>query len=157
MVYAFFLPTRLWRWNRQCSETLAHKLQTPVNNPEESISCYEARTKSALSWLISTSSCWLDVSNDETQLHVLQCRKWKIRLEGRPSFKGCYCFASVRFLILGAGTSTYIFHTESTSALCSNMNQNVKRISTLNLYKTVQEVQFSKTVSNCLQNQKECP
>jgi hypothetical protein len=29
--------SRLWRWNRQCSETLAFKLQTPVNHPEESI------------------------------------------------------------------------------------------------------------------------
>jgi hypothetical protein len=30
-------PTRLWRWNRQCSEMLAFKPQMPGNNPEESI------------------------------------------------------------------------------------------------------------------------
>jgi hypothetical protein len=30
----YFIPTRLWRWNRQCSETLVFKLQTPVNHPE---------------------------------------------------------------------------------------------------------------------------
>jgi hypothetical protein len=33
----YFIPTCLWRWNRQCSETLAFKLHTPVNHPEESI------------------------------------------------------------------------------------------------------------------------
>jgi hypothetical protein len=34
---SYFIPTRIWRWNRQCSEVLALKLQTPVSNPEESI------------------------------------------------------------------------------------------------------------------------
>jgi hypothetical protein len=29
------IPIRLWRWNRQCSETSAHKIQTSVNYPEE--------------------------------------------------------------------------------------------------------------------------
>jgi hypothetical protein len=29
--------TCLWRWNRQCSETLAYKIQTPGNYPEEII------------------------------------------------------------------------------------------------------------------------
>ena len=33
----FFIPTGLWRWNRQCSETLAYKIETPGNYPEESI------------------------------------------------------------------------------------------------------------------------
>jgi hypothetical protein len=43
MLYAFFwailffIPIRLWRWNRQCSETSAYKIQTPGNYPEESI------------------------------------------------------------------------------------------------------------------------
>ena len=30
-------PTCIWRWNRQCSETSAFKIQTPGNNPKESI------------------------------------------------------------------------------------------------------------------------
>ena len=30
-------PTRLWRWNRQCSKMSAYKIQTTVNYPEESI------------------------------------------------------------------------------------------------------------------------
>jgi hypothetical protein len=30
-------PTCLWRWNRQCSEMSANKIQTPGNYPEESI------------------------------------------------------------------------------------------------------------------------
>ena len=30
----FYMPTF---WNRQCSETSAHKIQMPGNNPEESI------------------------------------------------------------------------------------------------------------------------
>ena len=29
--YSFFTPTCLWRWNRQCSETSAYKIQTPRN------------------------------------------------------------------------------------------------------------------------------
>jgi len=33
----FFIPTCLQRWNRPCSETLAYKIQTPGNYPEESI------------------------------------------------------------------------------------------------------------------------
>jgi hypothetical protein len=33
----FFIPTCLWRWNRQCSETSAYKIQTPGNYPEKSI------------------------------------------------------------------------------------------------------------------------
>ena len=33
----FLIPTCLWRWNRQCSETSAHKIQMPGNYPEESI------------------------------------------------------------------------------------------------------------------------
>ena len=35
--YLFFMSTRLWRWNRQCSETLAYKIQSPGNYPEESV------------------------------------------------------------------------------------------------------------------------
>jgi hypothetical protein len=31
----FFINTCLWRWNRQCSETSAYKIQTPGNYPEE--------------------------------------------------------------------------------------------------------------------------
>jgi hypothetical protein len=34
---SYFIPTRQWRWNRQCSEMLAFKLQMLVNHPEESI------------------------------------------------------------------------------------------------------------------------
>ena len=30
-------PTGLWRWNRQCSKTLAYKIQTPGNCPVESM------------------------------------------------------------------------------------------------------------------------
>ena len=30
------VPTCVWRWNRQCSETSAYKIQTPGNYPEES-------------------------------------------------------------------------------------------------------------------------
>jgi len=33
----FFIPTCLWRCNRQCSETSAYKIQTPGNHPKESI------------------------------------------------------------------------------------------------------------------------
>jgi len=34
----FFKPTRLWRWNRESvPETLAYKIQTPGNYPEESM------------------------------------------------------------------------------------------------------------------------
>jgi hypothetical protein len=32
-----FIPTRLWRWNRQWSETFEFELQTPRKNPEENI------------------------------------------------------------------------------------------------------------------------
>ena len=34
---SIFIPTRLWRWNRQCSETSAYKIQTLGNYAEESI------------------------------------------------------------------------------------------------------------------------
>ena len=34
---SFSIPTRLWRSNRQCSATLAYKIQTPGNYQEESI------------------------------------------------------------------------------------------------------------------------
>jgi hypothetical protein len=34
---SFFVPTRLWRWNRQCSEMSAYKIQTPGSYPEENI------------------------------------------------------------------------------------------------------------------------
>ena len=30
-------PTNLWRWNRQCSETSAYKIQAPGNYPKEKI------------------------------------------------------------------------------------------------------------------------
>jgi len=33
----FLTPIRLWRWNRQCSETSKYKIQTPGNYPEEII------------------------------------------------------------------------------------------------------------------------
>jgi len=29
LIFVCQLPTRLWRWNRQCSETLEYKMQTP--------------------------------------------------------------------------------------------------------------------------------
>jgi hypothetical protein len=32
-----FIPTCLWRWNRQWSKTLAIKLHMPENNPKENI------------------------------------------------------------------------------------------------------------------------
>jgi len=32
-----WIPICLWSWNRQCSETSAHKIQMPGNYPEESI------------------------------------------------------------------------------------------------------------------------
>jgi hypothetical protein len=31
------VPSCLWRWNRQCSETSAYKIQTPRNYSEENI------------------------------------------------------------------------------------------------------------------------
>jgi hypothetical protein len=34
---SYFTPTCLWRWNRQCSETSAYKIQRSGNYPEESI------------------------------------------------------------------------------------------------------------------------
>jgi len=33
----YFIPTCLWKWNRQCYETSAYKIQTPGNYPEDSI------------------------------------------------------------------------------------------------------------------------
>ena len=33
----FFMPTYLWRWNRECSETSAYKIQAPGNYAEESL------------------------------------------------------------------------------------------------------------------------
>jgi hypothetical protein len=39
-----YLPTFLWRWNRQCSEMSAYKIQTPWNYPElhiqQLVRCY---------------------------------------------------------------------------------------------------------------------
>jgi hypothetical protein len=37
LTLVILMPTRLWRCNRQCSEMLAFKPQTPVNHPHESI------------------------------------------------------------------------------------------------------------------------
>jgi len=34
---ARYLPTCLWRWNRQCPETSAYNVQTPGNYPEANI------------------------------------------------------------------------------------------------------------------------
>ena len=34
--YIYFIPTCPGRWNRQCSETIAYKILTPGNYPEES-------------------------------------------------------------------------------------------------------------------------
>jgi hypothetical protein len=31
------VPTCLWRWNRECSETSAYKIQTPGNYPGENV------------------------------------------------------------------------------------------------------------------------
>jgi hypothetical protein len=35
--FGHYLPTCLGRWNTQCSETSAYKIQTPGNYPEENI------------------------------------------------------------------------------------------------------------------------
>ena len=36
-IQSYFIPTSLWRCNRQCSETSAYKIQMPGNYPEESL------------------------------------------------------------------------------------------------------------------------
>ena len=42
---SIFIPIHLWRWNRQCSEMLAHKIQTLGNYPEESIQIFPSCLK----------------------------------------------------------------------------------------------------------------
>jgi hypothetical protein len=46
-LWLFFIPTRLWWWNRQCSETSAYKIQTPGNYPGERIQ-----------WMTVVYICW---------------------------------------------------------------------------------------------------
>jgi hypothetical protein len=57
------VPARLWRSNRQCSKTLAYKLQRLANHPEESIQHSELgeSLKSRISMLLSriSSGCAL--------------------------------------------------------------------------------------------------
>ena len=53
-------PTCLWRWNRQCSEASAYKIQTPENYPEESTqrSEHDESLKSLRShWIPQTNFC----------------------------------------------------------------------------------------------------
>ena len=49
-------PTCLWRWNRRCSETSAHKIQTPGNYPEESIKRITYSLSSKATKLVHSSS-----------------------------------------------------------------------------------------------------
>ena len=44
--------TRLWRWNRQCSESSAYKILAPGNHPKERIPFWSFTTFSSL-WSIS--------------------------------------------------------------------------------------------------------
>jgi hypothetical protein len=44
ILYLYFTPTCPWRWNKQCSETSAYKIQTPGNFPEENTT-YRTRRK----------------------------------------------------------------------------------------------------------------
>jgi hypothetical protein len=53
-----FIPTRLWRQNWQCSETLAFKQQMPVNHPY--LLAYEDRTDSVPKrWHLNNRCRWI--------------------------------------------------------------------------------------------------
>ena len=54
---SFSIPTRLWRWNRQCSKTLEYKIKMPGNYPEESIQ-RDIITRIIMTWLLKASSSW---------------------------------------------------------------------------------------------------
>jgi hypothetical protein len=59
--FSHYLPTCLWRWSRQCSETSVYKLQTPGNYPEENIQHTEhgesLKSRSQLNCMTYTWCC----------------------------------------------------------------------------------------------------
>jgi hypothetical protein len=73
-----FIPTRLWRWN--CSETLAYKIQTPGNYPEDSIQ--HLITLYQIQYLINGTwgKRWIGICSC---LSLLNTKLWK-RVESGP-------------------------------------------------------------------------
>jgi hypothetical protein len=69
-----FIPTHLWRWNRQCSETLSTKPHTPENIPKE-ITWYYNVTKNCCWWYHSGSlvTVWFKHENFYNTQIIARC------------------------------------------------------------------------------------